>query len=182
MQCPRPTASKSVSNVCHLCSVVVCGCSILQASHVQRLSLPAMGSVWFLAWIWWVLNWCALVCLWNETCHHLPQNKALKHSLVGGHVVCSDLCQSSGVWDHLVGTEDSMTKRKVLPEHQGQVLDGCKLGSQCWHCTATNHQILNNIGSKQRSQGNLENTSMKVKMKNNETYRMTLKQCSVENI
>ena len=41
---------QGVSLMCAVCTLLLCcGSSILQVSHLQRLSLPAVGSVWSLA-------------------------------------------------------------------------------------------------------------------------------------
>ena len=63
---------QGVSLVWAMCALLLCfECSVQQLA--SRLSLPAMGSVWSLALIWWVLIGCATVCLLYEPWHKLHQ-------------------------------------------------------------------------------------------------------------
>ena len=43
---------QGMSVVCVVCILLHFGCSVLQASRLQRLSLPEVGSVWALARMW----------------------------------------------------------------------------------------------------------------------------------
>ena len=95
---------QKVSLVCTACGLFLCSdCSVLQACCRQRLSLPSMGSIWSLARVWWVLTGCALVCLWNETCYHLYQNRgpAKLSGQEGWHGLCAVLLRGRGQpsWD-----------------------------------------------------------------------------------
>lgn len=52
-------------------------------SLLRRLSLSAVSNVWSLAWLWCILNICALVCLWNETSHYFHQNQGPRNLCLG---------------------------------------------------------------------------------------------------
>lgn len=58
-----------------VCVLHALGSSVLASfsirSYLQRLSLSAVGSVWSLARMWWVLTGCGLLCLINDTWYHL---------------------------------------------------------------------------------------------------------------
>lgn len=121
-----------------MCAVLLCHfCFILQASHLQRLSLLVVGSVWSLDWIWHILTRCSLVCLWNETCCHWHWNRGLTKLLDWetwcwqgfGPVFCSkDLLH----WDW--GKHDWEGQ---FSWNMGVGLGVSKLGSKCRHHTGS---------------------------------------------
>ena len=77
-----------VSPVCAVCAPLFwSGCFIFQSPCLQRLFLPVEGSVWSLAWMWWVLSRCTVVCLWNDTCCCCHQNQGSANFLGVGDVL-----------------------------------------------------------------------------------------------
>lgn len=48
----RPDASGSDSGVSSVHSATVFVCTVLQVSHLQKLTLPAVGRAWILARVW----------------------------------------------------------------------------------------------------------------------------------
>ena len=93
---------------CMPCAVwLLCfGCSFLQISSLHSFSLPAVGSIWTLSNVWWVLYKCALVCLLKRHLILFPLELKIYSSLwsvdflhVGG------LCWSSGKEAHRSGYE-----------------------------------------------------------------------------
>ena len=88
---PGPGASESASKVCCLRYAIEYGLLYSLGQLLAELSLPAVGSVWFLAWMWRVLTGCSLVCLWNETCCHCHGNQDSANLLIGRYMW-------AGVW------------------------------------------------------------------------------------
>ena len=91
--------SKWVTLVFVVCTLLLCfGCSVPQASHLERLCLPGeallacYGQCLDLCQNVVSLTSCALVCLLNETWCCFTRTEALKNSLVGRCGVDGDLC------------------------------------------------------------------------------------------
>ena len=103
-----------------MCTLLLCpGCSVLQAIHLQSLSLHVLGSVWSLAWMWWVLA----RILWTA-CEMRPVitstlTEALQNSLVRSHGVGRGLHWSSGGGTCNAGTESCMFEKGYSTGTQG---------------------------------------------------------------
>ena len=103
-----------ISTVFSACTLLLWfGCSVFQTSHLQRLSLPAMGSVGWLAWMWQVLTRCVPVCLWTETWHQFHNNWSPTVLWLGDMVwfgVCASLL---GEGPTTLGLRQAWLKRAV---------------------------------------------------------------------
>lgn len=72
---------QGVSLVCALCTLLLCfGCSILQATCLQRFYLPTVDNICSLARVWGDLTRCALVCLLNATWYYSNATEAFQNS------------------------------------------------------------------------------------------------------
>ena len=74
-------------------SLLLCfDCSFSQVSLLQNFSLPALGSVWPLARVWWVFNSCTLVYLFKKTLMLFPPELKLYRTLWSVGEVCAGVC------------------------------------------------------------------------------------------
>ena len=82
----------------------------------------------------WIQTRCALVCLWNETCHHLPHNwgPAGLSSWEVWYGICTGLL-GEGI--------TTLGYRQVWLEWRNMGLIVGKLGSQCCHCAASHRWL-----------------------------------------
>ena len=131
MYCSGPCTSGSISGVCSVHYAFVLWL-LFQVRHLQKPS-TAIGSVWSLAWMWWIFNRSALVCLWNETCYHLHCNW-YSVELFDWEMWCGrSLCLFS--WgETALELRQVWMRRAVLPEYRRMGLGVCKLGNQCCCC------------------------------------------------
>lgn len=67
-----------------MCALMLCPscCTFRPVVHRGSLCLSRAVRIWFLAWMWYILTWCAQVCLWNEICCHCHWNCSLRKLLV----------------------------------------------------------------------------------------------------
>lgn len=110
-------------------NLIPAGTSLYLKSVISnRLTLLAMGSVWTLARVWWVLTRHALVRLLNEIWCHFHYNWSLAERGAGG-----GFCDSAE-GAHCTGVRHTCP-RKAEPagcRAVGHVVS--KLGSQWWLC------------------------------------------------
>ena len=124
-------ALQGVSLVCAPFALLLyCGFSVIQASHLQRFYLSTVGSVWSLAWMWWVLT--------RYTSEMRPdinfiRTEALWNSLIKiCGVVDSGLCWFSRGEACHAGDWDRLDQEGQSYQSTGSMgLDVSKLGSQC---------------------------------------------------
>ena len=94
-----------------------------------------VGSGWSLAWMWGVLIWCTLVCLWHETSHHCCWNQGFQDPQVGRWGVGRDFVWCFGVGATCSGTEASITGKDGSIGAWASGAWCKKLDSKCGPCT-----------------------------------------------
>ena len=135
--CPVPQnlVLPKVSLMCTACPLLFRpGHFIFQASHLQGSLWLLWAVFWFLPWMWCILTRCILICLWNETCHHLPHNwgPAGLSSWEVWYGICTGLL-GEGI--------TTLGYRQVWLEWRNMGLIVGKLGSQCCHCAASHRWL-----------------------------------------
>ena len=114
---PLTLPLQGVSLMCTACGLLLClGHFILQASCLQRLSLPLVGNVWCLAWMCCILASCALVCSWNETFHHCHWNQGPAELPGTLQVTGATHCISPGCLPYLLSKSGPSASRLYLNE------------------------------------------------------------------
>lgn len=136
-------ALQGVSLVCCMHSIVIFGFSALQASCLQRLSLPAVDSVWGLAWMRQVLT--------RRLSPPPLELRPCKTPCLGDMVwawVCGGLWRKGPLhWDWR-----KCDWKGSLIRVQGCGASSCKkLGSQCLHCIASSKWLSLCFGSGERN-------------------------------
>ena len=135
---PGPGTSGSVSNVCCVHTALVSWLLCPSCPSSAEALFACVGSVWSLAWMWWVLTWCALVCLWDETSCHCCWNHGTPNTQVGRWGVGRDLVWAFGVGGHLCWDWGQVWLGRVIPLEHGEAgLGRSKLESKCGSCAGS---------------------------------------------
>ena len=99
------------------CILLLClGCSIFQASHLQRLSLPVVGSGWPLAWTVESFNEVCLILLAKWGFSSCPMELKPYKPLWSGDVLWAQVC--AGLLEKeptTLGLRQAWLRRAVLP-------------------------------------------------------------------